>query len=101
MVHLYWDFKGVPELKAQHPKKKIELIERLREELKIPVGYTAGFDNPYIEIESDDPAMKHPFFESDMIPRPQYITLIAVRHLTYQKPEFVEKIQSIATQVFS
>lgn len=99
MVYLYWDFERNPELMKFDPLKRVELIQTLHKEMNIPIGYTAGFDNPYIEIESNDPIVNHPMFRDRMIPRAGFIQIVAVRHLTYQKDEYVKKIQEIAQRV--
>ena len=96
MVYLYWDFAN-PKLKNITDIQKCNMIVRLRDELKIPVSqHLAGFNSPYIEIEGRESDMKMMALlnKDDMIPRE--IKRVAVRHLTYQSEEFVEKIQKIA-----
>ena len=100
MVHLFWDF-AQKELKDLDPLKRVEFVNELQRTLKIPVGYTAGFDKPYIEIEHDDPISNHPMFKANMIPRAGYITRVAVRHLTHQSEEYVEQIRTIANRLFN
>jgi hypothetical protein len=96
MVHLFWNFKR-KELKDKTDIQKCNFITRLQQELKIPLGYQAGFDKPYIEVhgrESDMNMMA--LLGKQLVPRD--ITMIKVRHLTYQTDEFTEKIQKIAEE---
>jgi len=101
MVYLYWDFENNEVLKKFDPLKRVGFIQALKEKMKIPVSYhVSGFDNPYIEIESNDPAEQSPAWKDGMIPRAGHIQVIRVRHLTHQKEEYIERIQKIAEEVF-
>jgi len=92
MVHYYWDFES-GKLSKLDPMVRIELVKRLQQ-LGIPVSsHIAGFDKPYIEIDSNDPIQNHPCWKDGMIPRPVTITRVAVRHLTYQDEDFVNKVE--------
>ena len=100
MVNYYWDFETMPELKKLDPVLRQDLAEALRDKLGIPISaHVAGFDNPYIEIESDDPVHNHPLFRDGMIPRAGFIKRISVRHLTHQSEEFIKKMHKIAEDV--
>lgn len=101
MVHLYWDFENDEELKKLDPLLRVELAEAFRDKLNIPISpHVAGFNNPYVEILSNDPIQRHPLFPDGMIPRAGFITRVSVRHLTYQDEKFIQRIREIAAQVF-
>jgi len=98
MVHYFWDFtKG--DLQKLDPMVREELAVELRDKLKIPVSsHIAGFNNPYIEIESNDPVRWSPLWKDGMIPRAGFIQRVSVRHLTHQSQEYVDKVIEIGSK---
>jgi len=96
MVHYYWDFTQGP-LKELDPLVRSELAVLLRDKMKIPISdHVGGFENPYIEILSNDPIQgNHLAWKDGMIPRAGFIQRVAIRHLTHQSDEYVMKGKSL------
>ena len=99
-MHLYWDFENNKELKKLDPLIRVDLALALKKKLNVPISHhVAGFDNVYIEIDSNDPVQWSLSWKDGMIPRAGFIQRVAVRHLTHQSKEFIEKVQKIADEV--
>ncbi len=99
MAHLFWDFE-TGKLAKLDPLIRVDLAQAFSKELDIPISHhIPGFENAYVEIESDDPCQYSPIWKDGMIPRAGMIQRVAIRHLTYKDQAYYDKINKIAEKI--